>query len=117
MEADGTDLFQVTRNNGEDGRGRWSPDGRWIAGAHDPMGDGDIYIVRPDGTGLKYLTQDQWRDLTVCWSPDGKRLAFGSNRGGQADIWVMDRDGTNLVNLTPGPTTGNAPSWSRVPVQ
>ena len=55
-----------------EGRGRWSPDGRWIAVA----GHGRIVLIDPSNPSHRKKLGASGVDNTVIWSPDSKRLVF-----------------------------------------
>jgi Tol biopolymer transport system component len=73
VNADGSDLFQVTHNLMHDryyGHSpTWSPDGTRLAFVSDHDGNGEIYVINIDGTGLKRLTNDPGEDAYPAWSP------------------------------------------------
>ncbi|MEX1239759.1 MAG: hypothetical protein WEB30_08580 [Cyclobacteriaceae bacterium] len=67
MNADGSDLFQVTHNFGHSPT--WSPDGTRLAFESDHDGNSEIYVINIDGNGLKRLTNDPREDRFPAWSP------------------------------------------------
>ena len=75
MNADGSDVFQVTHNLMQDryyGHSpTWSPDGTKLAFVSDHDGNGEIYVINIDGTGLTRLTHDPREDAYPAWSPGG----------------------------------------------
>ena len=58
MNADGTELRQLTDNDDDDGLPVWSPDGESIAFWSDRTGDLEIFVMNADGTGV-YSTGQQ----------------------------------------------------------
>ena len=110
MNADGTDIRQVTDLNNMGGRNTWSPDGTKLAFYRGPQGDHDIYIINIDGTGLVKLTNGG-DNLAPSWSPDGNWLAFTSFRDGNNEIYVMHPDGTGVTRLTNSTISDWQPRW------
>jgi TolB protein len=63
MNADGSDLVDLTQNSGLDYQPAWSPDGEWIAFASTRIWQsenprGGIFIMRPDGSDLRMVTSE-----------------------------------------------------------
>jgi Tol biopolymer transport system component len=87
IEADGSDLRQLTHDHGNDGHPVWSPDGMSIlftssrtgwkdeamlsyaGGGRSPQSYGKLFTVRGDGTHLRQLTDNQWEEAPVAWLP------------------------------------------------
>jgi dipeptidyl aminopeptidase/acylaminoacyl peptidase len=59
MNADGSNVQQITDLNNMGGRNTWSPDGAKLAFYRGPQGDRNIYVINVDGTGLG--TSHRWR--------------------------------------------------------
>ncbi len=87
MDADGTNVRQVTRLGAASFAPFFHPDGKRIVFASnvgDPKGrDFDLYIVNDDGTGLERITASPGFDGFPMFSPDGRQLVFASNRNGR----------------------------------
>jgi len=98
MNADGSDVRQVTRLGAGSFAPFFHPDGRRILFASnvgDPRGRNfDIYMVNDDGTGLERITTNETFDGFPMFSPDGKKLVFASNRNGrrtgETNVFVAD---------------------------
>jgi tol-pal system beta propeller repeat protein TolB len=112
MNADGTDIRQVTNLDNMGGRSSWSPDGTQLAFYRGPAGDHNIYIINVDGTGLVQLT-DGGDNLGPSWSPDGHWIAFTSFRDGNNEIYLIHPDGTGLTRVTNNPISDWQPRWGR----
>lgn|GEM_PF-4072104 len=85
MNADGTNVRQLTTLDGGKNWPTVSPDGRKIAfGVGDLVAGNStsIYTMNSDGTELTQLTYASGWNYKPSWSPEGKRLAFVSTRGG-----------------------------------
>jgi Tol biopolymer transport system component len=119
MNADGTNVVQLTSNDVFDSAPAFSPDGTKLAfeSARD-SGNAlalDIYVMNADGSDVRRLTADPAHDEGPIWSPDGTQIAFTSERGGSSDIWVMNADGSGLRRLTADPSRDESPDWQPVP--
>ena len=98
MDADGSDVVQVTNNGAANFAPYLHPDNERIlfsSNQHDPSGrDFDLYLIRVDGSGLERVTRNPSFDGFPMWTHDGKRLAFASNRGnakrGETNVFVAD---------------------------
>ena len=103
IDADGSNIKNLTDTSVNEGRFQCSPDGRRIVyasgGSHSK-----IMLMNIDGSGKLCLSGDDTK--TIChapnWSPDGTRLVFSSysDKEDNSDIYVVDGDGGNLTQLT-----------------
>lgn len=86
MDADGTNVRQVTRLGAGSFAPFFFPDGKRIifsSNSGDPKGRNfDLFLVNDDGTGLERVTHYDGFDGFPMFSPDGKKLVFASNRNG-----------------------------------
>ena len=57
MDADGTNVRQLTNNDDSDNGMAWSPDGKQIAFGSDRYDDIEIFVMDADGTNVRQLTQ------------------------------------------------------------
>ena len=112
MDANGSNIRQLTDLNNMGGRSTWSPDGTKLAFYRGPTGDHDIFVINVDGTGLERLTHGG-DNLGPTWSPDGNWIAFTSFRDGNNEIYVMHPDGTGATRLTDSPISDWQPRWGR----
>ena len=126
MNADGTNLINLTNYPAGDGSPAWSPDGRQITfSSNRDRKDADdenveIYVMNADGTNPINLTNHPAKDSSPDWSPDGLQIVFTSDRDRKNDgtknveIYVMNADGTHPINLTNHPARDGSPSWGSV---
>ena len=94
MNADGTDVTNLTNVEGGDLEPAWSPDGsRIVFRSRRPdqtyFGWRDIYVMNADGSGVTNLTDAEGNENSPAWSPDGSRIAFVSDRDGNREIYAM----------------------------
>lgn len=118
--ADGA-LRRLTRTEGYDAEGSYSPDGRWIvftstrsayeqpldeAGARqletDPSWFAELYLLPAEGGEAVRLTHTPGYDGGPFFMPDGERIVWRRFReqGDLADVWSMRRDGSDPRRLT-----------------
>jgi Tol biopolymer transport system component len=57
MDADGTNVQQLTRFGSQDDAPVWSPDGKRIAFSSDRYGDREIFVMDADGTNVVRTNQ------------------------------------------------------------
>jgi Tol biopolymer transport system component len=112
MDADGSNIHQLTSNEDIDQFPDWSPDGKQIIFDSDRYGDEEIFVMNTDGTNLRQLTSNNGTSIYPEWSPDGSQIAFSSDRDGDFEIWIMDADGSNQQQLTFNEVKEFLPAWS-----
>ena len=101
MQADGTGVVQLTRNEAYDGNPVWTPDGRFIVFASERDGNAEVYRMRADGSDLVNLTRHPGADGHPKVSPDGRLIYFNSNRS--SDPATFSRG-----------TSSTSPEWRQV---
>jgi hypothetical protein len=107
MEANGSNLTNITNSLTTDGAPAWSPDGTKIVFISDRSGNFEIYVMNANGSGPNRLTNTSTAEGVPCWSPDGAKIAFMRN----SDIYVMNANGSNQIALT-NDEPDNWPAWS-----
>lgn len=96
MNADGSNVTQVTHNDVNEFDPIWSPNGKQLAFGSCQAAC-DVVVINADGSGERTLITD---GFPGAWSPDGKQIAFASSRDGDDEIFVMNSDGSGVAQLT-----------------
>jgi len=108
MNADGSDLTQLTTGSEDDLNADWSPDGTKIVWE----GGGVIQVMNADGSNPITLINFLMGGYSPKWSPDGTQIVFVSGWNGNWEIWVMNADGSDPLQLTSDPGVDFYPDWS-----
>ena len=84
MNADGSQLRQITDNGAANFAPYWTPDGKRLifsSNLHNVKGRNfDLFLINADGTGIEQVTHHPDFDGFPMFSPDGQTLVFASNR-------------------------------------
>jgi TolB protein len=120
MNADGSDVRQLTKNDTLDADPTWSPDGKQIAFVRaDGWGTDHVKmslrVIDADGSNEHVLKEERGPVFLASpdWSPDGTRIAFTRSTYTEAAVerglYVMTSDGSKATLAAPG---GAQPAWS-----
>jgi|GEM_PF-1815815 len=118
MNADGSNVQQLTTDPARDIFPEWSPDGKHIAFISYRDGFRNLFVMNADGSDQRQLTFNQneftqWLD----WSPDGMYITYTFNPEGEDDgesLYVIQPDGNDEHQITPpaGRDHDGEPAWS-----
>ncbi len=115
MDADGSNVRQVTQMPKLRGRTDWSPQGLIVTYAGDPW-NRELYLMNTDGSNLRQLTPTGGNSQGPSFSPDGNWVAFtayfdryGDDNG--CEIYIIRTDGSNLRRLTDNAYCDWQPRW------
>lgn len=120
MNADGSNVRQITSGEGATTCSFIAPDGSYIIYASTHLGGAecppkpdmsrgytwalydsyDIFKADPDGKNAVRLTETEGYDAEGVISPDGSKILFTSVRDGDLDIYMMNPDGSEVERLT-----------------
>ena len=129
--TDGSNLRQLTTEDGYDAEATFSPAGDRIVFTSTRDGDLELYSMAPDGSDVVRLTDRPGYDGGAFYSPDGSKiiwradypeegpelddymrlLAEGLIRPGELEILVMDAYGSNQRQVTNVGGANFAPYW------
>jgi Tol biopolymer transport system component len=98
MNADGSNVRQVTTNRASNFAPYFHPDGQrivWSSNMGDPTGRSfQVYMINVDGTEQEQITNDGFFNSFPMFSPDGSQLVFSSDRGapgpGEINVFLAD---------------------------
>ena len=91
MNADGSNIKQITSSPFNDNFPYWSPDGKHIAFVSDRNGISNLYEVNIETMTITPLTNLLTGSSSPNWSPDGTRIAFTCFKDGGWDIYILKR--------------------------
>jgi len=119
MNADGTDVRQLTRHGLEPRGAVWSPDGKRIAFEW-CVPYWDIWIMDENGRNLKQLTRFPDAEVRPRWSPDGKSVYFlsyqwGGTAIGRVNLQMMEQQKVVRISDTPGAAPWRYPIYALSP--
>lgn len=122
VQADGSQLRQLTDFPGGSHTPKWSPDGASIVFTRGSDETSDIWLMAADGSDQHALVATPGDDSHPQWSPDGEYIILNSSRPAPSsegespavweDIYRVRRDGSDLRRITNCRGTCTYPSLS-----
>jgi Tol biopolymer transport system component len=129
MDADGSNVKQLTSTDSAEADPVWSPDGQFIAYGgnyiqwrvlcgfmhtgreEEGPGGPNIFVMTSDGLDQRMITETG-NSSDPTWSPDGAHIAYVYRSHGYTQIYRIDTDGQNRGNITSDAIDKSSPSWS-----
>ena len=113
MDANGSQVTNLSMNVAFETTPSWSTDGSQVLFTSNRDGDNELFIMNADGTQITQITSNGAFESWAEFSPDCSRILFVTDRDGNDEIYTMDPDGTALTRLTNNsPFIDTHPSWS-----
>lgn len=120
MDADGSNVTQLTFDETHKSTPMWSPDGTQLLyvgdGGEGPFGTRyhqDIWVINADGSNPVNLTQTRRDDTDPVWTPDGSQIVFTSERfSDDPQLLIMNADGSDVDLISGGFASEYNPTFS-----
>lgn len=107
INADGSELTQITHTNDDIIAPSWSPDGSYLAFLISKFNQLNIAILPLESVLADVsadhsivLVEDPVESSPPAWSPDGSMLFYAAAPGENIDLYKIDLDGKNKVQIT-----------------
>ena len=114
MNADGSNLTQLTFGGQFGLETAWSPDDSKIAYVV-TTSPNQIRVINTDSTGQTQLTSSaSGGSFSPTWSPDGSQIMFSTSRDGNSEIYIMDSNGASQTPVFTNPASDIHPNWCSV---
>ncbi len=108
MNPDGSDQVNLSRDNAEDSKPVWSPNGEQILFVSDRDGPPDLYVMDSDGSRVRRVFGSRKYRSNPSWSPDGRKITYVEGPESDANIYTATIRGKFVERVA----AGSMPSWS-----
>lgn len=111
-DYDGSNVRQLTSDNGICVDPSLSPDGRKLAHTGYKSGYADIYLIDLASGARDRIIKFPGTNSGAAFSPDGNRIACTLSRDGNPELYVTGDNGGGARRLTHTPGVESSPAWS-----
>lgn len=116
MNADGSNVVQLTDAETSSSNPAWSPDGTMIAFSRRMNDSSEIFVVKVASGETSRLTSFQHRKghaLQPSWSPDGEFIVYNfKGNSSNSDLYLLEVKSGRSSRLTDTPGNDEYPAWS-----
>ena len=112
MDIDGSNVRQLTRDNGLAMSPSWAPAGDKLIYTSYRSRKPELHTISPEGGGSKQITERQGLEIGAKFSPDGGTIATAAAIAGVSKIALLDLSGRLLKKLTSGDALDVSPTFS-----
>ncbi|MFN8389372.1 MAG: Tol-Pal system beta propeller repeat protein TolB [Bdellovibrionota bacterium] len=113
MDLDGSNVRQLTHDNGLAMSPAWSPSGDRLVYTSYRSRKPDLYFISPEGGGPRQVTERQGLEIGAKFTPDGGAIVTSAAIAGVSKIALLDLNGRLLRKLTEaGDAIDVSPSFS-----
>ena len=112
MDIDGSNVRQLTRDNGLALSPSWSPRGDRLIYTSYRTRKPDLYYLSPEGGTPKQITERPGLEIGAKFAPDASKLITSASISGVSKIVLLDLAGKLISKLTSGSSIDVSPSYS-----
>lgn len=114
MDADGSNMIQLTETEARELAPKFSPDGTSIAFARNDGEDWSLWLMKADGSGAKEIAGPYRYVEFPSWRPDRNEIFFSAieTGGGAADVFRVDLDTGEITVAISTPGADVCPHFS-----
>ncbi len=112
MDADGSNVVQLTHDNGISVAPRLSADGRRLLYTGYQSGYADVYEIDLGSGSRDRIMKYPGTNSGAAFSPDGSRIAVTLSKDGNTELYVTNSGGGSPHRLTRTPGVESSPTWS-----
>jgi branched-chain amino acid transport system substrate-binding protein len=115
INADGSNLKQLTNYSAVSYFPSWSPDGSKLSFTVNGFGTISLYTMNSDGSNKLRVPQDDVRKFRSSWSSDGKKIIYdgesGAPYGNNLYIYNLENNTIKKITNISGSSGANGPNW------